>query len=115
MEKLTYVKCDGDDNTLCVDLHNGYSIIARKMWDRSVGKYNVDYRLMCNSIDRWDKINTDRKFTYQADYRTINSAILKEIATLLDEGFFDPYIETYEEELRASAMGMDILDQRRLK
>ena len=51
---------------------------------------------------------------FTIDEKRLNAAILKKIATLLNEGFFDYYISRYEYELKCFDLGNDVLEKERL-
>mgnify|MGYP007130715032 CR=1 FL=1 len=44
----------------------------------------------------------------------INSAVLKQVATFLEDGFFDYYIQRYEYELKCFDIGCEVLEKERL-
>lgn len=115
MEQLTYTKYRKSDNIIIIDLHNGYSIVAIKMWDKEKEQYEVEYRLQENTIDKWELLfaDTDIEFKYKATFKTINSAILKEVANLLKDGTLDKYIESYEYELDCYTKGIEVLEVER--
>ena len=48
------------------------------------------------------------------DYKIINRAILKHVAILLSDGFFDCYIKRYEYELKCFDIGNEIAEKERL-
>ena len=107
-KRLKYEKWNGCDNVIIIDLHNGYSIVA--IWSTENGtNFTVTLHLKENTIDMWDLIVDDWKFT--AGTATINAAILRTVADSLLDGFFDKFIERNEYYLKCSQLGCDLLDQ----
>lgn len=113
MERLTYEVYKGCKDILTIDLHNDYTIIAIKLWNSEEHKYTVELRLKENGIEKWDLIE-DVEFEIDVDYKTINKVILKRVATLLSDGFFDYYIKRYEYELNCFDVGNDLAERERL-
>ena len=67
-----------------------------------------------NTVDKWDLIEKAEALEFNVDYKIINKAILKHVATLLSDGFFDYYIDRYEYELKCFDIGNDIVKKERL-
>ena len=99
---------------LTIDLHNNYTVIAIKSWNPDKHKYTVELRLKKNSVDKWDLIEKAESLEFNVDYKIINKAILKHVATLLSDGFFDYYIDRYEYELKCFDRGNSIIEKERL-
>ena len=112
MEKITYENYRGCKDIITIDLHNDYTVIAIKSWNPDEHKYTVELRLKKNSVDKWDLIEKAESLEFNVDYKIINKAILKHIATLLSDGFFDYYIERYEYELMCFDIGNDIQEKK---
>lgn len=112
--RLTYAEYKGNKDILTIDLHNDYTVIAIKIWNTEEHKYNVQFMLKENTVDKWDLIEKAESVEFDVDYKIINKAILKYVSTLLSEGFFDYYIERYEYELKCIDIGSDVLDSERL-
>ena len=112
--KLTYAEYRGCKDILTIDLHNGYTIIAIKSWNPDEHKYYVQLMLKENTVDKWDLIEKAESIDFNVDYKIINKAILKHIATLLSEGFFDYYIDRYKYELKCFNIGNEIVEKERL-
>ena len=108
MKKLTYIEYKGCKDIITIDLHNGYTIIAIKSWNAEKENYTVELRIKEKTVDKWDLIEDAECLEFKANYKTINSAILKQVATLLDNGFFDYYIQRYEYELNCFDIGDEI-------
>ena len=111
MERLTYKNYRGCKDILTIDLHNHYTVIAIKSWNPAEHKYTVQLMLKENSVDKWDLIEKAESLEFNVDYKIINKAILKHIATLLSDGFFDYYIDRYEYELKCFDLGNDICER----
>ena len=112
--KLTYENYRGCKDILTIDLHNKYTVIAIKSWNQDERKYNVEFRITENSIDKWDLIQEMESVEFNVNYRIINKAILKHVATLLSGGFFDYYIQRYEYELKCFDIGNEIIEKERI-
>ena len=114
MERLTYENYRGCKDILSIDLHNNYTVIAIKSWNPDEHKYTVELRLKKNSVDKWDLIEKAESLEFNANYKIINKAILKHVATLLSDGFFDYYIDRYEYELKCFDIGNETVERERL-
>ena len=112
--KLAYENYKGCKDILTIDLHNDYTVIAIKSWNPDEHKYTVELRLKKNSVDKWDLIEKAESLEFNVDYKIINKAILKHVATLLSDGFFDYYIDRYEYELECFDRGNSIIEKERL-
>ena len=112
--KLTYTEYRGCKDILTIDLHNDYTVIAIKSWNPSEQKYTVQLMLKEKTVDKWDLIEKAESIEFNVDYKIINKAILKHVATLLSDGFFDYYIDRYEYELKCFDIGNEIAEKERL-
>ena len=112
--KLTYAEYRGCKDILTIDLHNDYTVIAIKSWNPDDQKYEVQLMLKENTVDKWDLIEKAESLEFNANYKIINKAILKHVATLLSDGFFDYYIDRYEYELNCFNIGNDLAESERL-
>ena len=112
--KLAYENYKGCKDILTIDLHNDYTVIAIKSWNPDEKKYYVQLMLKENTVDKWDLIEKAESIEFDVDYKIINRAILKHVATLLSDGFFDCYIERYEYELKCFNIGNEIAEKERL-
>ena len=110
--KLTYTEYRGCKDILTIDLHNNYTVIAIKSWNPDKQKYYVQLMLKENTVDKWDLIEQSESIEFNVDYKIINKAILKHVANLLSDGFFDYYIKRYEYELMCFDIGNDIWDNK---
>ena len=114
MERLKYENYKGCKDIITIDLHNGYTVIAIKSWNQDEKKYTVQLMLKENTVDKWDLIEKAESIEFNVDYKIINKAILKHIATLLSEGFFDYYIQRYEYEMKCFDKGNSIYEKERI-
>ena len=111
--RLTYTEYKGSKDILTIDLHNDYTVIAIKIWNTEEHKYNVQFMLKENTVDKWDLIEKAESVEFDVDYKIINKAILKHVATLLSDGFFDYYIDRYEYELKCFNRGNELFENER--
>ena len=112
--RLEYKNYRGCKDILTIDLHNDYSVIAIKSWNSEEHKYVVQLMLKENTVDKWVLIEKAESLEFNVDYKIINKAILKHVATLLSDGFFDYYIERYEYELKCFDIGNEIAEKERI-
>ena len=113
-KKLKYEKFNNSDNVIVIDLHNGYSVIAISGWQNEKYGYTTTLFLKNNTVDKLDLVEKAEKLEFHANYKTINSAILKQVSAYLEDGFFDYYIERYEYEMSCFDIGNDIAEKERL-
>ena len=109
--KLEYRNYMGCKDILTIDLHNGYTVIAIKTWNPDEKKYYVQLMLKENTVNKWDLIEKAESIEFNVDYKIINKAILKHVATLLSDGFFDYCIQRYEYELKCFDIGNDLAER----
>jgi len=112
MNKLTYTKIGND--TISIDLQNGYTVIATELFNHETKKYEVTLRIKDNTVDILDLIEKQEKVEFNANYKTINSAILKYVAILLSDGFFDYYIRRYDYMMKCFDRGHELFEQERM-
>ena len=114
MQKLKYEKINNSNEVITIDLHNGYSVIAITGFDAENKVYITTLFLKYNTIDTWKLIEKADKLVFHANNNTIYSAILKQVSTFLDEGFFDYYIQRYKYESNCFDIGNDLVESERL-
>ena len=112
MQKLKYEKYRNSNEIITIDLHNGYTVIAISTGENS--SYITTLFLKENTIDTWKLIENAENLEFHANNKTINSAILKQVSTFLEEGFFDYYIQRYEYEMKCFDIGDEIKQKERL-
>ena len=113
MQRSKYEKFNNSNDVITIDLHNGYSVIAVTGYAEN-RVYTTTLFLKDNAIDTWKLIENAENLEFHANQNTINSAILKQISTFLDEGFFDYYIQRYEYEMKCFDIGNDLAESERL-
>lgn len=111
-KRLKYEKVA--DSVISVDLHNGYTIIAFATLNYDNSTYSTTLYLKDNTIDILDLIDGLEPFEFTANYKTVNSVMLKYIATLVSEGVLDKYIKRYEYMMKCFDKGNDIFETERL-
>ena len=89
MNRLTYKKYFDMENVLVIDLHNGFSVIALKSFDNQNKVYQIQLRLMENSVGKWDLISEFENIKIRASAKAINSIILKMISEHCSGGSFE--------------------------
>ena len=114
INRLEYRNYMGCKDILTIDLHNDYTVISIKSWNPDEHKYTVQLMLKENNVDKWDLIEKAESIEFNVDYKIINKAILKHVATLLSDGFFNYYIDRYEYELKCFDRGNSIIEKERL-
>lgn len=112
MERLSYQKLGND--TISIDLHNGFSIIAIELFNHDTKKYDVSLYMKNNAVNLLDLMERYEKLEFEADYKTIKSAILKTVSSLLLENEFHDYIERYEYMMKCFNRGNEIFEEERL-
>ena len=106
--RLTYENYNGCKDIITIDLHNDYTVIAIKSWNPE--NFSVEFHLKEKTTDMWQLIQ-DTTTVFNADNKTINSAILKHVATLFTDGFYDYFIERYEYDLKCFDIGNNALSE----
>jgi hypothetical protein len=112
-DRLTYEFYKGNDTILLIDLHNEYSVVAIKLWNKEKHNYTVELYLKDNQIDTWEFIEDTKDLVIDTNYKFINSAILKQVAQFLENGFFVPFIERYEYEIKCFERGNELFEKER--
>ena len=114
MQRLKYEKFNNSNDVITIDLHNGYTVIAVTGFDDENRVYTTTLFLKDNTIDTWKLIENSENLEFHANHNTINSAILKQVYTFLQEGFFNYYIQRYEYEMKCFDKGNSIYEKERL-
>ena len=114
MQRLKYEKFNNSNEVITINLHNGYSVIAVTGFDTENGVYATTLFLKDNTIDTWKLVENAENLEFHANHNAINSAILKQVSTFLQEGFFDYYIQRYEYEMKCFDKGNSIYENERL-
>lgn len=111
MKRLRYEKYNGLDSMIIINLHNGYSIVAANGWDSIEKIYKVSLFLKDNEVDTLNLIEGAKAIEIKANYKTINSAILRHVSELLESGFFQTYIERAEYEQKCFDIGNMVIEE----
>ena len=114
MQRLKYEKFNNSNEVITINLHNGYSIIAVTGFNAENRVYTTTLFLKENTIDTWKLIENAENLEFHANHNTINSAILKQVSTFLQEGFFNYYIQRYEDEMKCFDKGNSIYEKERI-
>ena len=114
MQRLKYEKFNNSNEVITMNLHNGYSVIAVTGFNTENRVYTTTLFLKENTIDTWKLIENAENLEFHANHNTINSAILKQVSTFLQEGFFDYYIQRYEYEMKCFDKGNSIYEKERI-
>lgn len=111
MKKLRYEKYNGLDSMIIIDLHNGYSVVAANGWDKEEKNYKVSLFLKDNEVDTLNLIEEAKSVEISADYKIINSAVLRHVSELSVSGFFKPYIERAKYEQKCFDIGNMVIEE----
>lgn len=114
MQRLKYEKFNNSNEVITIDLHNGYSVIAVTGFNIENRVYTTTLFLKDNTIDTWKLIESAENLEFHSNQNTINSAILKQVSTFLQDGFFNYYIQRYEYEMKCFDAGNDLAESERL-
>ena len=114
MQRLKYEKFNNSNEVITIDLHNEYTVIAVTGFDVETKTYITTLFLKENTIDTWKLIENAENLEFHANHNAINSAILKQVSTFLQEGFFNYYIQRYEDEMKCFDKGNSIYEKERL-
>ena len=114
MQRLKYEKFNNSNDVITIDLHNVYTVIAVTGFNAENRVYTTTLFLKENTIDTWKLIENAENLEFHANHNAINSAILKQVSTFLQEGFFNYYIQRYEDEMKCFDKGNSIYEKERL-
>ena len=114
MQRLKYEKFNNSNDVITIDLHNGYTVIAITGFNAENRAYTTTLFLKENTIDTWKLVENAENLEFHANHNAINSAILKQVSTFLQEGFFNYYIQRYEYEMKCFDKGNSIYEKERL-
>ena len=111
MIKFMYEKFSND--AISIKLHNGFTIIAMKTYNKESALYNVTFYIKADTVDLLDLIHSQENVEFEDDYKSINIAILKYVSSLQSCGFFDRAIERYEYMLKCFDKGNEFFENER--
>lgn len=110
-QRLKYTEYKNCRDIIKIDLHNDYEIIAIKSWNEDNHNYLVDFYLKERTIDKWSLLDEVENTEFNANFKTINSAILKQVSIFLDNGIINRYIDVYEYENKCLMIGNEQLEK----
>ena len=113
-KRLKYERYDNSKDVIEIDLNNGYVVIAIYGFNIEEDCYSLNLFIKDKQILNWKPIEDIEDIKINTDSKTINSAILKHIALLFNDGFFDKYIERYEYETKCFDRGNELFEMERL-
>ena len=100
---------------ITIDLHNGYTIIAISKWNREKNNYTVTLMLKENTVDDWQLIDKAVNVEFNnSDMKSISYDITKYVNELLNNGFFNYYIDRYDYMLKCFDRGDDLFEAERI-
>lgn len=111
-KRLKYEKIG--DSAISVDLHNGYTIVAFATYNHEKSTYSTTLYIRNSTVDILDMIDGLEPFVFAANYKMVNSVMLKYIASLLSEGLLDKYIDRYKYMMDCFAIGNEAFENERL-
>ena len=111
-KRLKYERINNSNDVISINLHNGYCIIAMSGYNNETQCYTTTLFLKDEEFTTLRMIEEDIEFA--ANYKTINSAILKYVSELLENGTMDNYIESYSFEEECTSRGIEIVERERL-
>lgn len=82
-------------NSIVIDLHNGYSIVAMTLWNYDASYYEVSLYIKDNAIETLCLMEKYEKIKFTSDQRNIKSDIASYVSIFLHEGKFQEYIDDY--------------------
>lgn len=109
-KRLKYEKLG--ESTISINLHNGYTVIAIASYNHENSLYTTSLYLKENSVDFLDLIDYLEPFTFTATYKTVSSALLKYIDSLLSNNLFDKAIARYEYMLKCFDIGNEFYENK---
>lgn len=94
MQKLTYTKIG--DGVIEIPLPNGFIIHALSLYDKEAAIYKTSFYLRKQDIHILALMGNYYEIEFEANYKTINSAILKEVSSLFYKHEFTYYFNYYD-------------------
>lgn len=110
-KRLKYERINNSNDVISIDLYNDYCIIAMSGYNKEEERYTTTLSLKDKEIGTLRVVEENIKFA--ATYKTINSAILKHVSELLENGTMDKYIESYAFEEECTSRGIEIVEKER--
>lgn len=100
-------------SVLSFDLHNGFTCVVISKCIFEEGKYELTLYLRANDVEMLDLIQNDEK-AIEADHKTIKLKITDYVSELLNNGYFDKYIDRYKYMLKCFDKGNELFEKERL-
>lgn len=107
MKKLTYKKIT--ESLIEIELHNDYNVVAIIATNKS--NYDISLYLSHKETSLFDLIGDYEHLTFDITTKNIYSAILKEVANLMENKKLDRYFERYEYMLDCFDKGNEFYEQ----
>lgn len=107
--RLIYSKYNNSEDVIVIGLQNGYSVIAVSGWNNKKHVYTTTLFLKKDTTDDWKLIEKAQNLEFKANYKTINYAILKKVAILFQQGFFNYYIQRCDYEFDCFDKGEELI------
>ena len=111
MKRLTYTKIG--DSVISINIENNYSIIAVSTYNYTESKYLVSLQLKHDELDIITTMDDFENVEFAATPKTIYSAVLKYVASLLQDGKFSIYQRRYEYLLKCFDKGNEFYEEER--
>lgn len=107
-KRLKYEKVNNCNDVISIDLHNDYSIIAITGYGNEGEAYTTTLFIKYKDVDTWRMVS--QTVFFETTDKTINSAILKYVSNLLENGTIDRYIDSYSFEIECLNRGTEIAE-----
>lgn len=102
-------------DTIEIDLKNGYKVVALSCWKRDEEKYLVTLMIHENTIDMWSLIEKAENLEFKdSDSKSIKFDIAHKVEKMLQDGFFDYYINRCKYYQKCFEKGNTIFEKERL-
>ena len=98
------------NNTISIDMKNGYSVIPMTLWDSFNKNYQVTFYLKGDTYDTLELIETKEKFIVESNIKEIKLDVTKIVSELLLEGFFKKYTDRYEYMMKCFDRGNELYE-----
>lgn len=110
-EKLRYEYSRYCEGAIDIQINDEYVIVACKKPDRKKDDlYHVSLFIKHLHVDTLNMIPEQSNVKFESEVTWINTKILKYVATLLSEGFFNQYVYNYEYMLACFDKGNEVFE-----
>lgn len=96
-----------------IELNNTDYIVRAnilKLGDKESNEYDVTLELRRSDIGKWDMLDEEH-YKIESDTYDTNMDVYNLVMDKLNSGFFDKFINRYEDELEYSSVGFDVLNK----